>query len=76
MEANETSQASITNDYDFNRDGQVNAADVSIVQANQTTSANALNLISVPAMTVATPFATEQPDLWSPRANTTIFFRR
>ena len=63
VQANETSQASITNDYDFNRDGQVNAADVSIVQANQTTAANALNLISVPTMTVATPFATEQPAL-------------
>ncbi len=74
VEANETSQASITNVYDFNRDGQVNATDVNIVQANMTTSANAVNLISVPALTVATPFATEQPALMETWGEYILFF--
>ena len=75
-QSHETSTANITNVYDFNRDGQVNAQDVSIAGANLTTAANALNLISVPAVTVATPFATEQPDLLQATGEYYYFSRR
>jgi autotransporter-associated beta strand protein len=40
--------ASITNVYDFNRDGQVNATDEIIARSNPTGFGTALNLISVP----------------------------
>ena len=51
--ANFTSKASVTDPYDINRDGVVNAADVALVNANLTTQADALNLISFVPPTVA-----------------------
>jgi sialidase-1 len=56
--------APITNVYDFNRDGVVDASDESIAQANVTTAATALRLIAVPE---ATP--TPAPD----RLQTSLF---
>jgi autotransporter-associated beta strand protein len=44
--ANFTASASVTNIYDINRDGVVNATDVSLVNANLTTGGNELKLIS------------------------------
>ncbi|HEY4313325.1 MAG TPA: CARDB domain-containing protein [Pirellulales bacterium] len=43
---------SITNQWDFNRDGVVNAADVTVAQQNATSGATALQLINVAATTV------------------------
>jgi autotransporter-associated beta strand protein len=52
--ANFTSKASVTDPYDINRDGVVDANDVALVNANLTTAADALNLISLTPPTVAT----------------------
>ncbi len=51
----------VTNPYDINRDGQVDATDQSIVTANTTTAATALALITPPVQTPATE--TLAPDL-------------
>ena len=48
------STAPITDPYDLNRDGQVDATDEAIATANTTTAATALQLISVPVQTPST----------------------
>ncbi len=53
--ANETTNATVTNPYDINRDGVVDATDVAIVNSNLTTAADGLKLISLVPPTVATP---------------------
>jgi autotransporter-associated beta strand protein len=53
--ANETSKALVTNPYDINRDGVVDASDVALVNSHLTTPADALKLISFVPPTVATP---------------------
>ncbi len=52
----------------------MNTADINTARSNETTSANALNLISVPATTVVTPFATEQPSLLESSGEYYYFF--
>ena len=51
--ANFTSKASVTDPYDINRDGVVDANDVALVNANLTTPSDSLNLISLTPPTVA-----------------------
>ena len=49
-----TTSAGISNVYDFNKDGMVNAADTTIAQQNGTAGAAALQLISAPAIVIPT----------------------
>jgi hypothetical protein len=55
VSANQTNSATVTNLYDINRDGKVDATDVSLVNANLTGGGTPLSLISLgSAPTVAT----------------------
>ncbi|HEY4330579.1 MAG TPA: hypothetical protein VGN88_12645, partial [Phycisphaerae bacterium] len=51
---NPTASATVTNLYDYNRDGAVNAGDQGVARANGTTFLNALNLIYVPSVNLLT----------------------
>ncbi len=48
VRANNASGVSVTNPYDFNRDGNVDSTDEAIAHNNQTNFTNALQLITVP----------------------------
>ncbi len=53
--ANATTAALVTNPFDINRDGVVDAADTALVMSNQTSKFNGLNLISLSGTAPAKP---------------------
>ena len=52
-----TSRASITDQYDYNRDGLVNGADQMLARMNATTPISALKLIAAPASMAGIPLS-------------------
>ena len=61
VNANQTSHALVTNPYDINRDGVVDATDVALVNANLTSGANELKLISFAATPTVAMYASASP---------------
>jgi autotransporter-associated beta strand protein len=62
VSANQTNNALVTNPYDINRDGVVDATDVALVNSHLTTASDGLKLISLVPPTVATA-ASASPNL-------------
>jgi hypothetical protein len=62
--------ATITNAYDFDRDGRVNVLDISAARASQTTYVNTLMLLSAPAAPAAAPASPGRPTIAAPPLQT------